>query len=111
MTLHQLGVGVIGVGSMGRSHVAAFAGLPDVRVVHVADVLGDTAVRVAKEFEVPSASEHFEALVQDPLVALGLGSRPLMAKRKQLRAWPGCSAPHPALGDPRSGRAPGTSDS
>lgn len=61
-----LGVGVIGTGSFGRKHVAAYSDLPHARVVAVYDVDRARADAVAREFDVDRVCESVQALVDHP---------------------------------------------
>jgi scyllo-inositol 2-dehydrogenase (NAD+) len=61
----RLGVGVLGIGEMGRIHVANLRRLvPNARLVAVADVNAAHAARVASEFEIEHSFGSLEAMVE-----------------------------------------------
>jgi len=63
--MQKLGVGVIGVGRMGRRHAENLRSLvPEGRLVAVADVDFEAARRFADELEVPHYFDTVEALVE-----------------------------------------------
>ncbi|MDQ3412327.1 MAG: Gfo/Idh/MocA family oxidoreductase [Chloroflexota bacterium] len=63
----RLGVGVIGVGTIGRQHAANLASLvPRARLVAVADANPEAAQRVAAELAVPAWSTSAEELAANP---------------------------------------------
>ncbi len=61
-----VGIGVIGTGSFGRKHVAAYSDLPQARVVAVYDANRERADAVAREFGVDAVCESVQALVERP---------------------------------------------
>jgi len=66
--VNRVGVGVIGTGSFGRKHVAAYSSLPNARVVAVYDRDRERAERVAREFGVETVCDSLEELVGHPRV-------------------------------------------
>ncbi len=56
---------VIGAGSQGRVHAAAWAAVPGVRVVAVADLVPDAAARLAAEFDASAYGDHRELLTAE----------------------------------------------
>ncbi|MEW6355306.1 MAG: Gfo/Idh/MocA family oxidoreductase [Planctomycetota bacterium] len=56
----EVGVGIIGVGWMGRKHAEALAAIPGARLVAVADVFQKTAERVGGELDVDSYTDPRE---------------------------------------------------
>src|SRR5918911_1358165 len=56
-------VGVIGVGQIGKHHVAGYAEMPDVEVVAVADVNGAEAQRVAEQHGIKHRFTDFRELL------------------------------------------------
>lgn len=66
--MRRVGVGVIGTGSFGRKHVAAYAALPQAELVAVCDADRERAEAVAAEFGVAAVYPSFEELVADPRV-------------------------------------------
>ena len=65
-------VGVIGVGQIGKRHVATYAGMPNVEIVAVADLNQAEAKRVAQEHGIARSFTNFRDL-------LALPSRSLVA--------------------------------
>jgi predicted dehydrogenase len=59
-------VGVIGVGQIGKRHVAGYAEMPDVEIVAVADLNEAEARRVAAENGIPHAFASFRDLLAMP---------------------------------------------
>ena len=57
-----LRVGVIGVGYLGRFHAQKYARLPEARLVAVADVREEQAVRVADELDTDATTDYRELL-------------------------------------------------
>ncbi|HEX5813909.1 MAG TPA: Gfo/Idh/MocA family oxidoreductase [Methylomirabilota bacterium] len=62
MALHgaPLRAGVVGAGHMGQYHVLVYAELPDVELVGVADVDGERAAAVARQYETRPFTDHRE---------------------------------------------------
>jgi len=60
MALHgaPLRAGVVGAGHMGQYHVLVYAELPDVELVGVADVDGERAAAVARQYETRPFTDH-----------------------------------------------------
>jgi predicted dehydrogenase len=56
-------IGVIGVGNIGREHIAAFQEVPGADVVAVADAQQGAAAKAAKEFGVPQSFESGVELI------------------------------------------------
>lgn len=62
----KLGVGVLGVGEMGKRHAQNLRSLvPEARLVAVADVDGGRAAQLAAELEVPHSYNSVEALLEN----------------------------------------------
>jgi predicted dehydrogenase len=74
MTRSSIGVAVIGAGMAGRAHAAGYrgatttydAGLPDVRLVAIADVNADFAVDTARRFGFERAETNWQAVAEAP---------------------------------------------
>ena len=65
----RLGVGVIGLGRLGRVYARDLAGrIPETRLVAVADTAGTVATEVAAEFDVPRSYTDPLALIDDASV-------------------------------------------
>lgn len=63
--MRKLGVGVLGVGEMGRRHAENIRRLvPEARLVAVADVAHDRARQVASELEIEHAHSSLEAMLE-----------------------------------------------
>ena len=63
--MRKLGVGVLGVGEMGRRHAENLRRLvPQARLVAVADVAGDRARQVAAELEIDRSENSLEAMLE-----------------------------------------------
>src|SRR5437588_5795791 len=63
--MRKLGMGVLGVGAMGRRHAENIRRLvPEARLIAVADVAHDQAKQVAAELEIEHAFAGFEALLE-----------------------------------------------
>jgi len=63
--MRKLGIGVLGVGAMGRRHAENIRRLvPEARLIAVADVAVDQARQVAAELEIEHAFARFEDLLQ-----------------------------------------------
>ncbi len=66
-----VGIGVIGVGLIGKSHLDKYAGVAGARVVAVADIDEGEARRVAERFKVPHVYTDFRALLaRDDITAV-----------------------------------------
>jgi scyllo-inositol 2-dehydrogenase (NAD+) len=61
--MNKLGMGVLGVGAMGKRHAENLRLVPEARLIAVADVAHDQAVKVAAELEI----EHAFASLEDML--------------------------------------------
>ncbi len=59
----MLRVGIVGVGTMGRTHASAYTKLPNVQLVGFTDAIADAAQRVASQFGV-QAFDSYEALLE-----------------------------------------------
>ncbi len=63
--MQKLGVGVLGVGEMGRRHAENLRRLvPQARLVAVADVAGERARQVADELEIENSYSSLEAMLE-----------------------------------------------
>jgi inositol 2-dehydrogenase len=61
----KLGMGVLGIGEMGRCHVANLRrAVPNARLVAIADVNAAHATRIAEEFEIEHSYGSLEAMVE-----------------------------------------------
>ena len=58
MSLKKLGIGVTGVGEMGRRHALNLRLIPEARLMAVADVAEKPANQVALALEIAVAAEH-----------------------------------------------------
>ncbi|MCC6729509.1 MAG: Gfo/Idh/MocA family oxidoreductase [Chthonomonadales bacterium] len=56
-------IGVIGVGQIGRSHIASYRDVPGARVVAAADIRADELEQVAAEYGIAVTSGDFRALL------------------------------------------------
>lgn len=64
---HKLGVGVLGVGEMGRRHAENLRyAVPNARLMAVADVAAQRAAQVASELEVEHSFASFEKMLELP---------------------------------------------
>ena len=61
----KLRVGVIGLG-VGRTHLRAYQGMPDVEIAAVADVSEEARERARQEFAVPLAFSDYRELLERP---------------------------------------------
>ena len=61
--VEKIKVGVIGVGQIGKRHVAGYVEMPDVDIVAVADVNGAEAQRVAEQHGIPHCFTDFRELL------------------------------------------------
>lgn len=59
----MLRVGIVGVGTMGRTHASAYTKLPNVQLVGFTDAIVDAARKVASQFGV-QAFDSYEALLE-----------------------------------------------
>ena len=63
--MHKLGIGVLGVGAMGKRHAENIRRLvPEARLIAVADVAADQARQVAAELEIEQGFASFEAMLE-----------------------------------------------
>jgi predicted dehydrogenase len=63
--MRKLGIGILGVGEMGRRHADNLRRLvPEARLVAIADVAGDRAKQVADELEVENSFTSLDAMLQ-----------------------------------------------
>src|ERR1700761_1540890 len=66
-TMQKLGVGVVGVGDMGRRHAENLRRLvPHARLVAVADADTARAAKVAEELEIDHSYSSLEAMLENP---------------------------------------------
>ncbi|GIV15540.1 MAG: dehydrogenase [Armatimonadota bacterium] len=59
----MLRVGIVGVGTMGRTHASAYMKLPNTQLVGFTDAISDAARRVASQFGV-QAFDNYEAMLE-----------------------------------------------
>lgn len=80
MSSSEIRVGIVGAGQITRTrHVPGFRAIPGVRVVGICNRRRETAVRVAREFEIPKVYEGWEDLVADPRInAVVIGAWPYL---------------------------------
>ncbi len=77
----QVGVGIIGAGKMGRIHAFNLAkGIPNARLVAVADVVEDSARKLAAEFGVANVFTDYLRLVENREVQAVVISTPTLQK-------------------------------
>lgn len=62
----EIGVGIIGAGVFGQTHIRTYQSLPRVKVVGVCDVNLDQARKIAAEFQIPVATSRIEELLARP---------------------------------------------
>ena len=63
--MRKLGIGVLGVGAMGKRHAENIRRLvPEARLIAVADVAADQARQVATELEIEQGFATFEAMLE-----------------------------------------------
>ena len=63
--MRKLGIGVLGVGAMGKRHAENIRRLvPEARLIAVADVAADQARQVAAELEIEQGFASFEAMLE-----------------------------------------------
>ncbi len=65
-TLPQLGIGLIGCGAFGESHLTTFAGVPYVRVTALTDTIPERARRAAQRYGVPRIATDYSELLTMP---------------------------------------------
>jgi scyllo-inositol 2-dehydrogenase (NAD+) len=83
----RLGVGLIGLGRLGRVYARDLAGrIPETRLVAVADPASGLAEEVAAEFEVPRSYVDPMALIDDPAVEAIVIVTPTHIHREQVIA-------------------------
>jgi predicted dehydrogenase len=61
-------VGVIGVGQIGKRHVAQYAEMPNVELVAIADLDQAEAQRVAAQYHIPAVHQDVRQLLADPTI-------------------------------------------
>jgi predicted dehydrogenase len=66
MAIEKVKVGVIGVGQIGKRHVAGYAAMPNVEIVAIADLNEAEAKRVAAEYGVAQSFANFRDLLALP---------------------------------------------
>lgn len=65
-TTPEIGVGIVGAGLFGQTHIRTYQSLPRVKVVGVCDVNLDQARKVASQFQIPLATSHLDELLARP---------------------------------------------
>jgi predicted dehydrogenase len=80
MTRDELRIGIVGAGQITRNrHLPGFQKLPDVRVVAVCNRHRESAVRVAREWDIPKVYGNWEELIFDKEIdAVLIGAWPYM---------------------------------
>ena len=80
MTQDELRIGIVGAGQIARNrHLPGFRQLPDVRVVAVCNRHRESAVRVAREFDIPKVYGNWEELIVDREIdAIVIGAWPYL---------------------------------
>ncbi|MFO0892995.1 MAG: Gfo/Idh/MocA family oxidoreductase [Isosphaeraceae bacterium] len=80
MSQGEIRIGIVGAGQITRSkHLPGFRTIPGVRVVGVCNRHRESAVRVAREFDIPRIYGNWEELIQDPDVnAVVIGAWPYL---------------------------------
>src|SRR5690242_14338508 len=63
---NTINVGVIGVGQIGKRHVAKYAEMPEARIVALADVNDAEVKRVAQQYGVEQTYTDFHELLANP---------------------------------------------
>jgi predicted dehydrogenase len=63
-TLQEIGIGIIGCGSMGREHAANLRTLPSARLVAISDPVEDARCRLMAEGDVPHAYASYHDLLE-----------------------------------------------
>jgi predicted dehydrogenase len=76
MSSKSIGVGVIGLGIMGRGYVQAFTEDPRTRVVAIADAIPGPLQAMQKEHDLPVATTDYHQLITHPDVDLVVVSTP-----------------------------------
>jgi inositol 2-dehydrogenase len=85
--MRKLGVGVVGVGEMGKRHAENIRRLvPEARLVAIADVAIQRAKEVAEELEIERAYSNIEELVQDKQIDAVLIATPDKFHAQSIRA-------------------------
>jgi scyllo-inositol 2-dehydrogenase (NAD+) len=85
--MRKLGVGVVGVGEMGKRHAENIRRLiPEGRLVAIADVAIQRAKEVAEELEIERAYSNIEELVQDKQIDAVLIATPDKFHAQSIRA-------------------------
>jgi predicted dehydrogenase len=76
----EIRVGIVGAGQITRTrHFAGFRAIPGVRIVGVCNRRRDSAIRIAREFDIPKVYSGWEDLVADPGVdAVLIGAWPYL---------------------------------
>lgn len=78
---NPVGVGIIGAGKMGRVHAANLAqGIPNAKLVAVADVVEDSAKKLAAEFSVTNVFTDYLRLVENREVQAIVIATPTLLK-------------------------------
>ena len=66
---HKINVALIGAGRIGRLHAEHLAfRIPQANLLAVSDVILDAAQRCAADFDVPTATQHHQAIMENPAV-------------------------------------------
>ena len=80
MTQDELRIGIVGAGQIVRNrHLPGFRQLPDVRVVAVCNRHRESAVRVAREWDIPKVYGNWEELIFDKEIdAIVIGAWPYL---------------------------------
>ncbi len=64
--MRKLGVGVLGVGEMGKRHAENLRrNVPEARLVAIADVSADRARQMAEELEIDHSYNSLEAMLEN----------------------------------------------
>ena len=74
--MDQIGFGVIGVGTIGVSHIRWLQSIPDVKVVAAADISKENLNRAKKLFNIPNTYSDYRDLLKDPQVDAVIVSTP-----------------------------------
>ncbi len=80
MALGDIRIGVVGAGAIARTrHLPGFKAMAGVRVVAVCNRRRETALRVAREFEIPKVHGSWDELLADPDIdAIVIGAWPYL---------------------------------
>src|SRR3954452_1033944 len=80
MTQDELRIGIVGAGQIVRNrHLPGFRQLPGVRVVAVCNRHRESAVRVAREWDIPKVYGNWEELIFDKEIdAIVIGAWPYL---------------------------------